>query len=95
MVAYLISQHHDVWAFNFWKKKTKGKHLWWRNNASTLVSQFLDSVIFVFIAFYGIFDVVPLIIGNYVVKIIIALVDTPFMYGISALIDKVKSNASI
>ncbi len=62
MIAYLISQHHDVWAFNFWKERTKGKHLWLRNNASTLVSQFIDSIIFVTIAFAGILPIVPLIV---------------------------------
>jgi len=56
-IAYLISQHHDVWAFHFWKKKTNEKHLWLRNNASTITSQFIDSVIFIFIAFYGIFPI--------------------------------------
>ena len=79
-VAYLISQHHDVWAFDFWKRLTKGKYLWLRNNASTIVSQLIDSVIFITIAFYGIFPILPLIIGQWVVKVIIALLDTPFMY---------------
>lgn len=91
MIAYLISQHYDVWSFHFWKKKTKGKHLWLRNNASTIVSQFVDSTLFITIAFYGIFPVVPLIIGQWVVKVAIALIDTPFMYGIIWLMDKVKA----
>ncbi|MFC1698195.1 queuosine precursor transporter [Nanoarchaeota archaeon] len=92
LIAYLISQHHDVWAFNFWKKITKGKHLWLRNNASTAVSQLFDSVIFSFIAFYGVFPILPLIIGTYVVKLLIAILDTPFMYLIVYLMDKVKKN---
>ncbi len=90
LFTYLISQHHDVWAFHFWKKVTKGKHLWLRNNASTIVSQLIDSVIFSFLAFYGVFPVVPVIIGAWVVKVIIAIVDTPFMYGIIWLMDRVK-----
>jgi uncharacterized integral membrane protein (TIGR00697 family) len=90
LIAYFISQHHDVWAFHFWKKKTKGKHLWFRNNASTMVSQLLDSVIFVVIAFYGVFSIFPLILGQWVVKMIIALVDTPFMYGVLWLMKKIK-----
>ena len=52
IVAFIISQFHDIWAFEFWKKKTKGKHLWLRNNLSTVVSQFIDTTIFIFIAFY-------------------------------------------
>lgn len=89
-VAYIVSQNHDVWAFHFWKKKTKGKYLWFRNNASTIVSQLIDSVIFIVIAFYGVFPLMPLILGQWVVKIIIALIDTPFMYGAIWLMDKVK-----
>ena len=90
LIAYLISQNHDVWAFHFWKKKTKGKHLWLRNNASTIVSQLIDSVIFITIAFAGIFPIMPLILGQWVVKVIIAILDTPFMYGVIAIMDKVK-----
>jgi len=89
-IAYLISQHHDIWAFHFWKRKTKGKHLWFRNNASTIISQLLDSVIFIFIGFYGVFPILPLILGQWVVKIIIALLDTPFMYGIMWAMDRVE-----
>lgn len=90
-IAYLISQHHDIWAFHFWKKKTDGKHLWLRNNASTIVSQFIDSVIFISIAFYGVFPIIPLILGQWVVKVIIALIDTPFMYGAIWIMDKIKT----
>ena len=43
MIAYLIAQYLDVKAFHFWKKLTKGKHLWLRNNASTIFSQFVDT----------------------------------------------------
>ena len=84
MAAYLISQHHDVFAFHFWRTKTKGRRLWMRNNLSTIVSQGLDTVVFGTIAFYG---VVPLgvllgeiILAQYVIKLAIALLDTPFCY---------------
>ncbi len=80
MVAYLISQTHDVFAFHFWKTKTKGKYLWLRNNASTAVSQLIDTVIFITVAFYGVMPVFSLIIGQYVAKLIIAILDTPFCY---------------
>ncbi len=92
-IAYLISQHHDIWAFHFWKKKTNGKHLWLRNNASTIASQLIDSVIFIFIAFYGIFPIMELIIGQWAVKIIIALIDTPFMYGAIWIMDRTKNKS--
>ena len=90
LVTYLVSQNHDIWAFHFWKRKTRGKHLWFRNNASTIVSQFIDSVLFIFIAFYGVFPVWPLILGQWTVKVLIALIDTPFMYGIIWIMDCIR-----
>jgi queuosine precursor transporter len=79
-VAYLISQLHDVWAFHSLKRLTKGKHLWLRNSLSTGISQFIDSFIFIMIAFYGVMPVWPLIFGQWVIKILIATLDTPFVY---------------
>lgn len=90
MIAYLISQTHDVLIFHFWKTKTKGKHLWLRNNASTAVSQLIDTLIFITIAFYGLMPLVPLIIGQYMVKLIIAACDTPFCYIGVKMIEKMK-----
>lgn len=81
LTAYLVSQYHDVIAFNFWRKKTNGKHKWLRNNASTLVSQIIDTAIFITIAFWGMVpNLLWMIISQYVVKAIIALLDTPFFY---------------
>ena len=91
-IAYLISQHHDVLAFDMWKKVTKGKFLWLRNNASTFVSQFIDSVIFITIAFAGIFggtSLIEMILAQYFVKLMIAIVDTPLIYMLTYLIDRV------
>jgi len=83
LIAYLLSQFHDVWLFNFLKKKTKNKFLWLRNNTSTIISQLIDSIVFVVIAFYGVIpNILQLILGLWVVKIIIALLDTPFMYAV-------------
>lgn len=83
MIAYLISQNHDVWAFHWWRKKTAGRHLWLRNNLSTMVSQMIDSVLFIGVAFWG--TVPPATIGvmilsQYAVKVGIALLDTPICY---------------
>jgi len=86
LTAFIIAQLHDVWAFHFWKEKTKGKYLWLRNNASTAVSQFIDTVIFMFIAFYQIapkFDFAfmwHLIIPYFLFKVAFAIIDTPFVY---------------
>ena len=83
MIAYLVSQNHDVWAFHWWKKKTGGRHLWLRNNMSTVVSQLMDSALFIFIAFVGIYPLAvigTMIASQYMVKLLIALFDTPFCY---------------
>jgi len=91
LTAYIISQTHDVWAFHFWKSKTGGRWLWLRNNASTMVSQLIDTVIFITLAFNIIPSIMGLqalpwaaiksiIIGQYIVKWLIALGDTPLVY---------------
>ena len=83
MIAYLISQNHDVWAFHWWKQKTSGKHLWMRNNFSTITSQLIDSVLFISIAFMGIYPLKTIgvmIFSQYLIKVGIALLDTPFCY---------------
>lgn len=83
LIAYLISQHHDVWAFHFWKEKTAGRFLWLRNNASTWVSQAIDSIVFVTIAFYGVFSpkvLLSVLVTTYLLKLMIALLDTPIVY---------------
>lgn len=80
--AYVVSQFHDVWAFHFWKKITRDRHLWLRNNLSTAISQFLDSLIFITIAFYGVMPVWPLIFGQWIIKFAMAVLDTPVIYMI-------------
>jgi hypothetical protein len=94
MIAYLISQHHDVFAFHFWRQKTKGRFLWLRNNASTMVSQALDTGLFIPIAFWGTVStevLTEMLLTQYVIKLIIAAGDTPFCYLLVALLkNKVK-----
>ena len=94
MIAYLISQHHDVFAFHFWRRKTKARFLWLRNNASTMVSQGLDTGLFITIAFWGMVPadiLVNMLLTQYVIKLVIAVCDTPFCYLLVALLrDKVK-----
>ncbi len=87
-IAYLVSQFHDVWAFHFWKKITGGRHLWLRNNFSTAVSQFIDSSLFITVAFYGVMPVWSLIWSQWLVKLAIAFLDTPIIYGIVWLLRK-------
>jgi queuosine precursor transporter len=84
LLAYLLSQRHDVWAFHLWKKYfQKDSQLWIRNNLSTMVSQLIDSVVFVLIAFYGVFEssvLFEIFITTYFLKWIVAAADTPFVY---------------
>lgn len=84
LIAYLLSQRHDVWAFHFWKKRfSKDRHLWLRNNLSTMVSQLIDSSVFVLVAFYGVFETPVLweiFLTTYFLKWIVAAADTPFVY---------------
>jgi uncharacterized integral membrane protein (TIGR00697 family) len=81
LTAYTISQAHDVVSFNFWKNKTKGKHKWIRNNLSTLTSQIIDTAIFITIAFWGLVpNLLWMVFSQYIVKAVIALIDTPFFY---------------
>ncbi|WP_319470417.1 queuosine precursor transporter [uncultured Pseudodesulfovibrio sp.] len=83
MAAYLISQMHDVWAFHAIKERTGGRMLWLRNNASTMISQLLDSSIFCIIAFWGLFPMnvfMEILLSTYVIKVAVAALDTPFMY---------------
>ena len=83
MVAYLVSQMHDVWAFHAIKERTGGKMLWLRNNASTMISQLLDSAIFCTIAFWGMFPMnvfMEILLSTYIIKVAVAVLDTPFIY---------------
>ena len=92
MIAYLVSQNHDVIAFEIWKKFTKGKFLWLRNNASTIVSQGIDTFLFVSIAFTGVYSIDEMwnmIWITYLIKISVAFADTPFVY---LLVKLIKSN---
>ncbi|MGL5100147.1 MAG: queuosine precursor transporter, partial [Fusobacteriaceae bacterium] len=84
LVAYGVSQFHDIRAYNFWKKRFPAtKHIWIRNNLSTLVSQFIDNLVFTAIAFWGVmpFEVLQEIFwSTYFIKFIVASADTPFVY---------------
>ncbi|MCF8369296.1 MAG: queuosine precursor transporter [Bacteroidales bacterium] len=84
MVAYLAAQFIDVQLFHFWKKLTKGKHLWLRNNASTFTSQFVDTLtILVLLCSFNIIEwnlFWVLLLNGYLFKVIVALLDTPIIY---------------
>lgn len=81
LLAYVVSQKHDVWLFHLLKRKTSGRALWLRNNLSTAVSQLMDSAIFVTVAFWGILPVGEIILGQWAIKLLIAALDTPVVYA--------------
>jgi hypothetical protein len=89
MAAYLTAQFIDVKVFHLVKKLTKGKYLWLRNNASTMISQLVDSVIVTVIVYktsnaYDGKDLFVLIYSLYVIKLLIAFLDTlPFYLLVS------------
>ena len=86
LISFIFSQKIDVFFFSFWKKVTAGKHLWIRNNLSTITSQFIDTTMFEFIAFYKLTEnynisyIFSLILPYWLFKVALALLDTPFCY---------------
>jgi len=86
MLAYLAAQFIDIRIFHFWKRLTKGKHLWLRNNFSTFLSQFIDTFTVLFLL--SSFKILPwsifgsLLLSGFLFKVIIAAVDTPVLYVI-------------
>ena len=89
MIAYLFAQFVDVRIFHFWKKLTNGKHLWLRNNGSTIVSQLVDTTLVICILFVGVWNtdqILSAIIDGWIFKMLMALLDTPIIYGIIYLL---------
>lgn len=89
IAAYVISQLFDVWIYHKWwqftetRSGSKQKFLWFRNNASTLISQLINTILFTWGAFWGMFPVpvlVSMTISTYIIYIFTSLLDTPFMY---------------
>jgi len=86
MMAYLSAQFIDIRVYHFWKTLTKGKHLWLRNNFSTFSSQVIDTL--TVLVLLCSFEIIPwnkflgLLISGVVFKLIIALIDTPILYGV-------------
>ena len=84
MMAYLLAQFIDIQIFHFWKRLTKGKHLWLRNNFSTFLSQFVDTfTILILLCSFNIIDwsrFSGLLIAGFLFKVMVAIFDTPFLY---------------
>ena len=84
MMAYLFAQYIDIQLYHFWKKMTQGKHLWLRNNFSTFLSQFVDTLTVLFLlCLFGKIDwelFAGLLLSGYLFKVLVAALDTPLMY---------------
>ena len=85
LIGFICSQNLDVFLYHFIWSKTGGSRakLWLRNNGSTLTSQLIDTVIFTFIAFWGVYPThvfLSILVTTYLFKALVALLDTPFMY---------------
>ncbi len=83
LAAFAVSQFIDVRIFHKLKAVTGGKKLWLRNNLSTCTSQLIDTAIFTFGAFLGVFEfpiLISILLTTYIFKLLISLADTPFVY---------------
>ena len=100
LTAYLISQNLDILIFDTIREKTNGSKLWLRNIGSTTVSQLVDTILFITLTFsilpsivgigigLPLFVIVQLILGQYLVKLLIALADTPLIYAFFSYLKK-------
>lgn len=84
MSAYLLAQYIDIRIFHFWKTLTKGKHLWLRNNFSTMTSQLVDTgAVLTLLCAVGAIEwkmFWPLFASGFLFKAIVAALDTPLLY---------------
>lgn len=91
LFAYIVSQSFDVWAFHKIKSITGEKWLWLRNNGSTICSQIIDTAIFSFIVWWGVVDLTTALklgAAKFVFKVVIAAIDTVFLYGAKGMFRK-------
>jgi len=92
MTAYLTAQFIDIRLFHFWKRLTRGRHLWLRNNGSTVVSQLVDtSLVLALLCLTG---TIPwslfggLLVNGFLFKVLVALADTPVFYLVARILRK-------
>lgn len=94
MTAYLVSQFHDIWLYRLLRRATNDRHLWLRNNVSTMVSAVIDNTVFSLLAWIVLAPeplelrtvVMTYIIGTLWLRLIVAFVDTPFLYAARAIV---------
>ena len=98
LFAYLVSQSFDVWAFHRIRQLTGERWLWLRNNGSTMLSQIVDTAIYSLVVWWGIVDLktaLQLGAAKYVFKLVIAAIDTVFVYWARATFTKNCAQQSV
>lgn len=83
MVAYLVSQNVDIRIFHAIGTITGHKRKWLRNNGSTMISQAVDTAIFITIAFWGSPGIMAIMVSQYIIKLVVAALDTPVFYALT------------
>jgi uncharacterized integral membrane protein (TIGR00697 family) len=90
LVAFLIAEYQDVISFFFFKKRIGEKGFWLRSNLSNIWSQFLDTVIFMVIAFLGVYPLptlIAIIVPWWAFKVLMGFIYTPLSYGFIYLLN--------
>lgn len=94
LCAFWVSQSYDIVAYQFWRKKFPAyRYIWLRNGMSTIVSQIMDNTIFTLVAFWGVFPLdymAKIFMTSFILRLIISIIDTPFVYWSVAIKKKVK-----
>ncbi|SNZ10281.1 hypothetical protein SAMN05421503_1657 [Terribacillus aidingensis] len=94
LLAFGISQYIDVWLYALVKRLLPDdKYLWVRNNGSTMFSQLIDTLVFCTIAFAGTYEWsvwIEIFISTYVLKFIVSIISTPFLYGAKRMSSKME-----
>jgi hypothetical protein len=89
IAAFFFGQYVDVFVYHVFRKRHKGRFIWLRNNVSTIIGQFVDSCLWIFIAFsprlfdgsfdaFGLFSTI--VVPYWLAKVVIAFFDTPLIY---------------
>lgn len=86
MVAYILAQFVNILVYDHIKKITEGQFLWLRDNLSNITGQFVDSILFFSIAFFGILPtdiLIQSITAGYIIKLTVGIIGTFFLYGVN------------
>lgn len=97
LLGYFLGEYSNAVVLSKMKVLTKGRHLWFRTITSTLLGEFLDSLIFVVIAFSGLYEfstLVDIIFSNYIFKTLIEICFTPITYKVISFIKR-KENLDV